>query len=119
MKKSNVLMSLEMKNRSQHIRDYLKKIRCKPHRRASANAKDGPTQVAKALKKKGIDVTIHHVGMVKLQMRKKSIQNRSISNKQSKVKIPNLLIAKKLINICNNDLDLAKYNLEAVSKLLS
>lgn len=112
-------MSREMKNRSQQIRNYLKKIRCNPHRRACPNAKDGPTQVVKALKKKGINVTIHHVGMIKLQIRKKSIQNRFVSKNHSKVRIPDLLLAKKLINICNNDLDLAKYNLETVSKLLS
>jgi hypothetical protein len=108
-----------MKTRSEHIRDYLKKIRCNPHRRAYSNAKDGPTQVVKALDKKGIKVTIHHVGMIKLQMRKKSIQNRSISKNRPNMRISDLIIAKKLINFCNNDLSLARYNLEVVSKLLS
>ena len=109
-----------MKTRSEHIRDYLKKIRCNLHRRAYSNAKDSPTQVVKALGEKGVEVTIHHVGMVKLQMRKKSIQNRSISkNHPNNMTISDLIIAKKLIDFCNNDLSLARYNLEAVSKLLS
>jgi hypothetical protein len=103
---------MNLKTRSQHIREHLNKIRCNLHRRASSNHKDGPTQIVKSLKKKGINVTIHHVGMVKLQMRKKSLCNKNKSN------YLDIKFAKKLLDVCNNDIDLAKYNLEVVSKLL-
>lgn len=103
------------KSRSQKIRDYLIKIKCDPKKRAKSNSKDGPTQIVKALEKKGIKVTIHHVGMVKLSLRKKPIL---IKQNKNKSEIKDLIIAKKMLNCCNNDLNLAKRNLEVVSKLL-
>lgn len=101
-------------NRSEKIRLYLKSINCNLNVKSNPERKDSPSQVVKALRKKGVRVTVHHVGMVKLSLRKKSIVKR-----KKNFAIESLSFAKKLLNSCNNDFSLAKINLEAVSKLLS
>jgi len=104
-------------NRSEKIRQYLRSIKCNLNVKSNPDSKGSPSQVVKALKKKGVVVTVHHVGMVKLKLRKKSI---CIRNKKKKdCAIEKLSFAKRLLNSCDNNLSLAKINLEVVSKLLN
>lgn len=117
------------KSRSQHIREYLESVGSDVNKRSELNAKDGPSQVVKALAEKGIKVSVNLVGMVKLSMRKKSIVQKpkwhGKDHKKPKSKVlsdtistKDLLVAKKFLESCNNDLKTAKNNLEVVSKLL-
>lgn len=99
--------------RTDKIRKYL--LSLKPSERS-------PTAVAKALEKKGIKVTVHHVGMVKLALRGKRVLKRvgNRSGRSGRIKLKNsgLIIARDLLKSCNNDLDLALENIKIVSRLI-
>jgi len=100
-------MKAKEKSRSQIIREYL--LSLKP-------SEQSPTKVSEALKEKGVNVTVHHIGMVKLHIR------RSLEKKREKKKNRNfdsILIAKSLLKHCNQNVGLANKSLEIVSKLLS
>lgn len=101
-------MKTKEKSRSQIIREYL--LSLDPSERS-------PTKVSKALKEKGVDVTVHHVGMVKLYIRR-SLEKKTKKNKQVD-NVDSILIAKRLLKHCNQDVSLANKSLEIVSKLLS
>jgi hypothetical protein len=99
------------KTRTQYIREYLSSA--KPSER-------GPTATSKALRKRGIKVTVNHVGMVRLEMgltkrAKKKVSKKKVSNSFN---LQSTIIAKKLLNACKGDLNLARTNLNLVSRLL-
>lgn len=60
--------------RSDHIREYL----------ISNPSNQSPSGVVKALAEKGIKVSVHHVGMVKLGLRGKRVMKR-VANRSSRV----------------------------------
>lgn len=95
-----------MKTRTDHIREYLKSA--KPSDR-------GPTAVSKALKRKGIVVTVHHVGMVKLGM---GLTKRTKKPKAEKFNLKSVSLAKKFLRACDGDISLAKTNLDLISRLM-
>lgn len=95
------------KTRTQYIREYL--AAAKPSNR-------GPTAVSKALRKRGIKVTVNHVGMVKLGMGLTKRMKKK--NKISSFNLQSTIIAKNLLRSCRGDLTLAKNNLNLVSRLL-
>lgn len=107
-------MKTQEKSRSQHIREYLLSV--SPSQR-------GPTAVVQALKEKGISVTVHHVGMVKLGLRGKSVMKRKAnsSGRSGRPVVENsgLLIARDLLKSCDDNLDCAWRNLQMVAKLLN
>jgi hypothetical protein len=92
------------------------------HLLSSKSFEQSPNAVVQDLKKKGVDVTVHHVGMVKLSIRGKRvlkrIGNRSGRSGRTK-KNSGLFIAKDLLKFCNNNLDLALQNLKVVAKLMN
>ena len=100
------MAKLKKKTRSQYIREYLASV--KPSERS-------PTAVSNALKKRGIKVTVNHVCMVKLGMGLTKKRKKKISNSFD---LQSTIIAKKLLNACKGDLNLAKTNLNLVSRLL-
>jgi hypothetical protein len=98
-------MKAKEKSRSQIIREYL--LSLKP-------SEQSPTKVSEALKEKGVNVTVHHIGMVKLHIR------RSLEKKREKNRnFDSILIAKSLLKHCNQNVGLANKSLEIVFKLLS
>lgn len=72
--------------RSDHIREYL----------ISNPSNQSPSGVVKALAEKGIKVSVHHVGMVKLGLRGKRVMKR-VANRSSRVVRSNFSHAKEKI----------------------
>jgi hypothetical protein len=103
---------MKKKSKTDFIREHL-----------LSSSDQGPKAVVQALKKKGVDVTIHHVGMVKLKLRGKRvlkrIGNRSGRSGRNPIGIDSkLLIARDLLKSCDNNLVLALRNLKVVAKLV-
>lgn len=100
-------------NKSEIIRKHLLSI--KPSERS-------PTAVSEALKKKGVNVTVHHVGMVKLALRGKRVMKRTPnkSGRSGRSKLGNwsLFIARDLLKSCDNDLELAMHHIKNIAKLM-
>ncbi len=102
--------------KTDHIRDYF-----------SCHSLDtSPKVVADFLSQKGIQVTIHHVGMVKKSIRgyskmKRKANSSGKSGRKSKnaVVIESLIAAKKLLKLVNGDVNAAKKNIETVYKIIN
>lgn len=106
-------MAEEKKSRSQMVREYL----------GSASADQcGPTAVVKAFKEKGITISSQLVSQIKNSMKsKKAKKGGTAVAKRSKggENMESWVIAKNLLNSVGGDLNLAKKNLDIVSRLMS
>lgn len=103
----------KLRTKTDHIRNYF----------LNHSLETSPQVASDFLRKKGINVTIHHVGMVKLSIRGYRVLKRKANAsgksgrkpKQNEIQI--LLVAKKLLNLSKKDIKIAKKYINIAKKL--
>jgi hypothetical protein len=107
-------MTEEKKSRSQMVREYLS---------SAAADQCGPTAVVNAFKEKGISISSQLVSQIKNGLKNKPTAKKggvAVAKKsKNSSDMESWVIAKNLLNAVGGDLNLAKKNLEIVSRLMS